>query len=31
MLDETITDVIAAGPAKIGIAKGKIDVDIVLL
>ena len=31
VLDDTITDVIAAGPAKSGIAKGKIEVDIILL
>ena len=28
VLDDTITEVIAAGPAKIGMAKGKIDEDI---
>ena len=28
VLDDTITDVMAAGPAKIGMAKGKIDEDI---
>ena len=31
VLDDTITEVIAAGPAKIGMAKGKIDEDIVPL
>ena len=29
-LEDTITDVIAAGPAKSGIAKGKIEVEIIL-
>ena len=28
-LEDTITDVIAAGPAKSGIAKGKIEVEII--
>ena len=30
VLDETITEVIAAGPANRGIARGKIEVDMIL-